>query len=361
MDVYEALYTTRAMRRVKPDPDPRRGATSDPRRRGARAERRQRAELALPVGRRSRRCGRSWRRSTPTASRACGPGPTRSGSPTRKPTPDSADSKQFFRVRSSAQHLGDHFGEVPLLMFGFAQHDPSGGSIFPAVWSAMLAARADGRGLRDHLGVGVPSRRGARDPRRARGRGMEHGVLRDVRVSDRSLGCWRPRSRARGRVSQPVGHAGRLRDPRTALARRPDPPDTPRTERSDTVSDHARNPLLVGLSAPPAPRLAATSRRSSARAGARAPAPLPASTRTAPRSASKRRGWPLRADGVPPVGQVLFATSTPAYADKTNATAVHAALRQPASARALRPRRFAAFGGRRVAARPGARARSRSS
>ena len=33
-----------------------------------------------------------------------------------------------------------------MLLFGFAQHDPSGGSIYPAVWSAMLAARSEGVG-----------------------------------------------------------------------------------------------------------------------------------------------------------------------------------------------------------------------
>ena len=60
--------------------------------------------------------------------------------------PDSEDSKQFFRVRRSAQHLADHFEQYPLLLFGFAQHDPSGGSIYPAIWNAMLAARGEGVG-----------------------------------------------------------------------------------------------------------------------------------------------------------------------------------------------------------------------
>jgi nitroreductase len=60
--------------------------------------------------------------------------------------PESADSKQFFRIRKSADHLADHFAEVPLLLFAFAQFDPTGGSIFPSVWSAMLAARAEGVG-----------------------------------------------------------------------------------------------------------------------------------------------------------------------------------------------------------------------
>jgi len=42
--------------------------------------------------------------------------------------------------------LADHFEEYPLLLFSFVQFDPSGGSIFPATWSAMLAARAEGIG-----------------------------------------------------------------------------------------------------------------------------------------------------------------------------------------------------------------------
>ena len=50
------------------------------------------------------------------------------------------------RIKRSADHLADHFEEYPLLLFGFAQMDPSGGSIFPAIWSAMLAARAEGIG-----------------------------------------------------------------------------------------------------------------------------------------------------------------------------------------------------------------------
>ncbi|MQA98524.1 MAG: hypothetical protein GEV11_29475 [Streptosporangiales bacterium] len=49
-------------------------------------------------------------------------------------------------MQRSAQHLADNFEDVPLYLFGFTRGDPSGGSIFPAVWSAMLAARALGVG-----------------------------------------------------------------------------------------------------------------------------------------------------------------------------------------------------------------------
>ena len=47
---------------------------------------------------------------------------------------------------ASAQHLADHFEEVPLFLIAFSRGDRSGGSIFPAVWSAQLAARAEGVG-----------------------------------------------------------------------------------------------------------------------------------------------------------------------------------------------------------------------
>jgi len=69
--------------------------------------------------------------------------------------PSSADSVQFEKVRRSAQHLADHFEEVPLFLFAFAQHDPTGGSIFPAVWSAQLAARAEGVGSALTVVLGV--------------------------------------------------------------------------------------------------------------------------------------------------------------------------------------------------------------
>ena len=35
---------------------------------------------------------------------------------------------------------------MPLYLFAFIQYDPTGGSIYPAVWSAQLAARAEGVG-----------------------------------------------------------------------------------------------------------------------------------------------------------------------------------------------------------------------
>jgi nitroreductase len=60
--------------------------------------------------------------------------------------PDDPENASMLRIQRSAQHLADHFEEYPLLLFSFVQFDPTGGSIFPATWSAMLAARAEGVG-----------------------------------------------------------------------------------------------------------------------------------------------------------------------------------------------------------------------
>ena len=49
-------------------------------------------------------------------------------------------------MRKSAQYLADNFETYPLLLFAFAKGYTSGGSIFPSVWSAQLAARAEGVG-----------------------------------------------------------------------------------------------------------------------------------------------------------------------------------------------------------------------
>src|SRR5215218_3187067 len=63
-----------------------------------------------------------------------------------KQAPDDPASVAMLRMLKSAQHLADTFEQIPLLLFAFAQSDSTGSSIFPAIWSAMLAARAEGVG-----------------------------------------------------------------------------------------------------------------------------------------------------------------------------------------------------------------------
>lgn len=145
MDLYEALYTTRAMRRVKPDPIPE-----------AVQQRILDAAVRAPSGGNAQ----NWRFlfvDDPAVKAAIGPiyrdclG--RLWDTHYKPqvdaaaaNPDAPASKAFVRMRSSAQHLADNFETYPLMLFAFARRDTSGSSIFPSVWSAQLAARAEGVG-----------------------------------------------------------------------------------------------------------------------------------------------------------------------------------------------------------------------
>lgn len=145
MDIYEALYTTRAMRRVKPDPIP--------------AEVQQRildAAIRAPSGGNTQ----NWRFllvDDPEVKAKLGPiyreclallwdTIYKDRIAAASEHPDDPDSAQMLRVQRSAQHLADHFEDYPLLLLSFVQYDPTGGSIYPSTWSAMLAARAEGVG-----------------------------------------------------------------------------------------------------------------------------------------------------------------------------------------------------------------------
>jgi nitroreductase len=145
MDVYEALYTTRAMRRVKPDPIP--------------IDVQQRildAAVRAPSGGNMQ----NWRfMLVDDAGVKARLGPIyreclaqlwvtiyKDRIEAAQAAPDEPEHAEMLRIQRSAQHLADHFEEYPLLLFSFVQFDPTGGSIFPATWSAMLAARAEGVG-----------------------------------------------------------------------------------------------------------------------------------------------------------------------------------------------------------------------
>src|SRR5215207_3981693 len=145
MELVEALYTTRAMRRVtdKPIPQDVQARILD-------------AAVRAPSGGNAQH----WRFLVVDDSEVkaqLGPiyrecmdmlwvGPYAAQIAAAEADPDSKESQQFLRIRRSAQHLADHVEDYPMLLFGFAQHDPSGGSIYPALWNAMLAARGEGVG-----------------------------------------------------------------------------------------------------------------------------------------------------------------------------------------------------------------------
>ena len=145
MDVYEALYTTRAMRRVRPDPVPIEVQ-----------ERILDAAIRAPSGGNTQ----NWRfllvddpgvigRIAPLYRDAIDQLWTTVYADrlaAAEADPEAPESIQMLKVRRSADWLADHFADVPLYLFAFVQADPTGGSIFPAVWSAQLAARAEGVG-----------------------------------------------------------------------------------------------------------------------------------------------------------------------------------------------------------------------
>ena len=145
MDVYEALYTTRAMRRVHPDPippdvqqrilDAAIRAPSGGNMQNWRFMLVDDADVKAKLGPIYRAClAQLWATLYKERIDAA------------KANPADPESDQLLRMQRSAQYLADHFEEYPLLLFSFVQFDPSGGSIFPATWSAMLAARAEGVG-----------------------------------------------------------------------------------------------------------------------------------------------------------------------------------------------------------------------
>jgi nitroreductase len=145
MDLYEALYTTRAMRRVRPDPIPL----------DVQARILDAASHAPSGGNQQ-----NWRfllLDDPAKKAALAPlyryamselwkSVYKDQLDAARADPDAPESVQMFKVQRSAQWLADHFEDVPLYLFPFSQHDPTGSSIYPAVWSAMLAARTEGVG-----------------------------------------------------------------------------------------------------------------------------------------------------------------------------------------------------------------------
>ncbi len=141
MDLYEALYTTRAMRRVSSDPIPDEVVRSmlD-------------AAIRSPSGGNSQNWrwltvadrstvhelgelySEAWIELNETMYRGV------------REAAQSRGDQTTLRMLGSSQWLADNFAKVPLVVLPFHRNDPSGASIYPAVWSLMLAARGKGVG-----------------------------------------------------------------------------------------------------------------------------------------------------------------------------------------------------------------------
>jgi nitroreductase len=137
MDLYEALYTTRAMRRVHPDPIPEDVV-------------KQMMDAAIRAPSGSNAQNWRWvvvddrdkigalaviyRRAYKHLNETIYAGLDRKGDP------------QMARVTSSSDWLAENFEQVPLVIMPFHRNDSSGASVYPAVWNLMLAARGHGIG-----------------------------------------------------------------------------------------------------------------------------------------------------------------------------------------------------------------------
>ncbi|MGE0384078.1 MAG: nitroreductase family protein [Gammaproteobacteria bacterium] len=145
MDAREALYTTRAMRRMRPDPIPRevQARIMDAAIRAPSGGNRQdwrflmtddRATIAAlaPIYRES--IAELW-------AGAYKPLIDQAGT-----NPDAPASRGTRRLVDSVQYMADHFEDVPLLLFGFSGAGSRGNAVDLALWSAQLAARIEGIG-----------------------------------------------------------------------------------------------------------------------------------------------------------------------------------------------------------------------
>jgi nitroreductase len=135
MDIYEVLYTTRAMRRLKPDPIPYdvQARILDAAIRAPHTDEQWRFILVDDPAIKAQ-LGPLYRKAAEQMQAAFGVNFAEMAS----------SDTQIGRAVRSAQYLERHFEDVPLLLIGFSRTGASG--VLPALWSAMLAARAEGVG-----------------------------------------------------------------------------------------------------------------------------------------------------------------------------------------------------------------------
>lgn len=148
MDIYEGLYTTRMMRRLRPDPIPleTQARILDAAVRAPNGGNTQRWHFVAVDDRDLiRRFAGLFRqaRAMEYAKFASGAGPMAAPAPGAD---TAAHAETMRRMKGSGDYLADHFEEIPLLLFVFAIDDLGGANIYPAIWSALLAARAEGVG-----------------------------------------------------------------------------------------------------------------------------------------------------------------------------------------------------------------------
>ena len=160
MDVFEALYTTRAMRRVSEDPIPE-GVLQQMVDAGIRApsgSNRQGWKFILVTDPEIRnQLGDLYREAWDFYVKEFYGGTSDLGASN---VFDDEKAEQIVRITKSATWLSENFHKVPAVFVVLSRNDPTGSSIFPAIWSLMLAGRAHGVGtcLTTVLGMFEPQK-----------------------------------------------------------------------------------------------------------------------------------------------------------------------------------------------------------
>ena len=146
MDVFEALYTTRAMRRVSEDPIPDDVLKQmiDASIRAPSGSNRQGWKFIVVTDPEIKnQLGDSYREAWDFYVKEFYGGTSDLGASN---VLDDEKAEQVIRITKSATWLSENFHKVPAMFVVLSRNDPTGSSIFPAIWSIMLAGRAHGVG-----------------------------------------------------------------------------------------------------------------------------------------------------------------------------------------------------------------------
>jgi len=160
MDVFEALYTTRAMRRVSENPIPEDVLRQmvDAGIRAPSGSNRQGWKFILVTDQEIRnQLGNLYREAWNFYVKEFYGGTSDLGASN---VIDDEKAEQVIRITKSATWLSENFHKVPAMFVVLSRNDPTGSSIFPAIWSLMLAGRAHGVGtcLTTVLGMFKPEK-----------------------------------------------------------------------------------------------------------------------------------------------------------------------------------------------------------
>lgn len=145
MDVYEAIYTTRAMRRLKPDPVPPELLPKlfDAAVRGPNSGNTQLFRFITVTNPEMKATIQGIYRECLTelnATKYAGAQDT-----VAHGDPDDPDVQLTIKIDKSAQWLANHLHEAPMLIFVFGK-EAGETSTFPCLWNLCLAARSEGLG-----------------------------------------------------------------------------------------------------------------------------------------------------------------------------------------------------------------------